>query len=77
MANTYLEELFGLKGKTAVVTGGGGVLGGKMALALAKAGANIVIWDLTEEIGNRTVKLIQDTLGQRRPGGRDGDRLLE
>ena len=28
MANGYLEELFGLKGKTAVVTGGGGVLGG-------------------------------------------------
>jgi NAD(P)-dependent dehydrogenase (short-subunit alcohol dehydrogenase family) len=63
MANAYLEELFGLKGKTAVITGGGGVLGGKMALALARAGANIVIWDLTEEIGNRTVKLIADTLG--------------
>jgi NAD(P)-dependent dehydrogenase (short-subunit alcohol dehydrogenase family) len=65
MANTYLEDLFGLNGKTAVVTGGGGVLGGKMALALAKAGANIVIWDLTEEIGNKTVKMIQDTLGNK------------
>lgn len=64
MANAYLEELFGLKGKTAVVTGGGGVLGGKMALALAKAGANIVIWDINEEIGNRTVTLVHDTLGQ-------------
>jgi NAD(P)-dependent dehydrogenase (short-subunit alcohol dehydrogenase family) len=63
MANAYLEELFGLKGKTAVVTGGGGVLGGKMALALAKAGANIVIWDLNEEIGGRTVRLIKDALG--------------
>jgi NAD(P)-dependent dehydrogenase (short-subunit alcohol dehydrogenase family) len=65
MANAYLEQLFGLSGKTAVVTGGGGVLGGKMALALAKAGANIVIWDLTEEIGNKTVKLIKDTLGEK------------
>lgn len=65
MANGYLEELFGLKGKTAVVTGGGGVLGGKMALALARAGANIVIWDLTEEIGNKTVTLIKGALGDK------------
>lgn len=65
MANAYLEQLFGLDGKTAVVTGGGGVLGGKMALALAKAGANIVIWDVKQEFGDRTVKLIKDALGNK------------
>ena len=37
---SYLDELYALKGKTAVVIGGGGVLAGIMAEGLAKAGAN-------------------------------------
>jgi gluconate 5-dehydrogenase len=40
------NELFDLSGKTAVVTGGGSGLGRDMALALADAGANLVIPDL-------------------------------
>ena len=40
---SYLDELFGLDGKVAVVVGGSGVLGGSMALALARAGAKLVI----------------------------------
>lgn len=39
----YLKGLFGLQGKTAVVIGGTGVLGGAIALALARAGAHVVI----------------------------------
>ncbi len=39
----YIEELFGLKGKTAVVIGGSGVLAGAMAEGLANAGANVAI----------------------------------
>ena len=31
MADSYLENLFGLKGRTAVVVGGTGVLGGMIA----------------------------------------------
>jgi NAD(P)-dependent dehydrogenase (short-subunit alcohol dehydrogenase family) len=46
---SYLEELFGLRDKVALVIGGGGVLAGAMADALAKAGANIAIMDLNEE----------------------------
>ncbi len=38
-----VTELFDLKGKTAIVTGGGTGLGRQMALALAEAGANIVV----------------------------------
>jgi gluconate 5-dehydrogenase len=38
-----LQELFNLKGKTAIITGGGRGLGKQMATALAKAGANLVI----------------------------------
>lgn len=37
------QSLFSLAGKTALVTGGTGVLGGAMALALAQAGANVAV----------------------------------
>lgn len=40
---TYVEEMFSLKGEVAVVVGGSGVLGGSMALALARAGANVAV----------------------------------
>jgi NAD(P)-dependent dehydrogenase (short-subunit alcohol dehydrogenase family) len=40
---SYLDQLFGINGKVAVVTGGTGVLGNKMCLALSKAGAAVVI----------------------------------
>ncbi|MEX0929593.1 MAG: SDR family oxidoreductase [Balneolales bacterium] len=40
---SYVEDLFSLKGKVAVVTGGSGVLGGAMATALAKGGAAVAI----------------------------------
>ncbi len=42
---SFVEEIFSLKGKTAVVIGGGGVLGGAMAEGLGKAGANIAVCD--------------------------------
>ncbi len=40
---SFIDSLFGLKGKTAILTGGTGVLGASMAEGLAKAGANVVI----------------------------------
>jgi NAD(P)-dependent dehydrogenase (short-subunit alcohol dehydrogenase family) len=45
----YLNELFSLMGKTALVIGGGGVLAGKIAEGLAKAGANIAVFDKNED----------------------------
>lgn len=41
--NEYVESLFSLEGKTALVTGGTGVLGGMMALGLARAGARVAV----------------------------------
>ncbi|GGN46926.1 gluconate 5-dehydrogenase [Actinoplanes campanulatus] len=41
--SSYLDELFGLSGRTAVVTGGSSGIGRAMALALGRAGARIVL----------------------------------
>ncbi|MDA1040597.1 MAG: gluconate 5-dehydrogenase, partial [Planctomycetota bacterium] len=43
MDNTFIENLFGLRGRTAVVVGGTGVLGGALAEGLARAGAFVVV----------------------------------
>jgi NAD(P)-dependent dehydrogenase (short-subunit alcohol dehydrogenase family) len=43
MANAFLEDMFGLAGRTAVVVGGTGVLGGALAEGLARAGAFVVV----------------------------------
>lgn len=45
----YLTRLFDLKGKTAVVIGGGGHLCSAMAIGLARAGASVAIADKNEK----------------------------
>jgi len=52
----YLEALFGLKGKTIIVTGGGRGIGQVVAQGLANAGAEIVI--LSRSGGMETVEKI-------------------
>lgn len=42
------DELFDLKGRSAVITGGGGVLGGAIAMALAERGVAVAILDIRE-----------------------------
>ncbi|MAL18761.1 MAG: gluconate 5-dehydrogenase [Balneola sp.] len=39
----YIEKLFSLKGKVAVVVGGSGELGGEMSFALSQAGAKVAV----------------------------------
>jgi NAD(P)-dependent dehydrogenase (short-subunit alcohol dehydrogenase family) len=56
---SYVEDLFGLKGKNAVVVGGGGVLAGAMATGLARAGANIAILDLNLENAQKQAETIK------------------
>ncbi|RLS80043.1 MAG: SDR family oxidoreductase [Planctomycetota bacterium] len=59
MANHYLDHLFGLAGRTAVVVGGTGVLGGALAEGLAKAGAFVVVAGRGADRGTARVEAIR------------------
>ncbi|REK12315.1 MAG: SDR family NAD(P)-dependent oxidoreductase [Planctomycetota bacterium] len=64
MANSYLEDLFGLQGQVAVVIGGTGVLGGALAEGLGGAGAKVVVAGGNQQRGKACVKRIVDAGGQ-------------
>lgn len=54
----YLDK-FKLKGKTAVVVGGAGLIGGEIVSALAQAGARVVIVDVNQAKGKKLVKQLK------------------
>jgi NAD(P)-dependent dehydrogenase (short-subunit alcohol dehydrogenase family) len=60
---TYLEELFGLGGTTAVVTGATSGLGAASAAALARAGAKVIVSGRDRERGERVVGEIEQSRG--------------
>ncbi len=49
MSAEYLNELFGLDGQTAVVTGGAGVLCGALCKGLVRAGAHVIVADVNKD----------------------------
>ena len=59
MSQTYLESLFSLSGKTAVVIGGTGELCGAMAEGLASAGAQVVLVGRSEEKAKARIEKIE------------------
>jgi NAD(P)-dependent dehydrogenase (short-subunit alcohol dehydrogenase family) len=63
MASSYLENLFSLKGRTAVVVGGTGVLGGALADGLGGAGAFVVVAGRGADRGEARVQAIRDAGG--------------
>jgi len=64
MQNTYVSELFNVRGKVIAATGGGGVLVGAMARGLARAGAKIAILDIFEEAAQRVADDIVQAGGE-------------
>ena len=60
---SYVESLFSLQGKTAVVIGGTGELCGTMALAMAGAGAEIALVGRNEEKAAARLREIEDAGG--------------
>ena len=63
-AESYLTELFGLSGRTAVVVGGTGVLGTAMATALARAGAGVIVVGQNKDKGPAAVEHIRGLGGK-------------
>jgi NAD(P)-dependent dehydrogenase (short-subunit alcohol dehydrogenase family) len=64
MNKEYVQDLFGLQDKIAVVTGGGGILCGAMSKGLAKAGAKVMVLDLLEAAAQKVVEEIRKDGGQ-------------
>ncbi len=60
---SYLEDLFSLKGKTAVVIGGTGELCGAMAEGLAKSGAETVLVGRSQEKADARLARIKEAGG--------------
>ena len=60
----YLQSLFDLTGKVAVVTGGGGVLCSAMSKALARAGVKVAVLDIFPEAAQQVVDEIQSGDGE-------------
>jgi NAD(P)-dependent dehydrogenase (short-subunit alcohol dehydrogenase family) len=59
-----MSDLFDVKNKVIVITGGGGVLCGTMAIALAEAGAKIAVLDLIEAAAEKVAGQIKSKGGQ-------------
>ncbi len=64
MNKEYVQSLFGLHDKVAVVTGGGGILCGAMSKGLAKAGAKVMVLDLLEAAAQKVAEEIRKDGGQ-------------
>jgi len=59
MDTGYLNQLFGLEGQVAVLTGGGGILCGAMARAFGRLGARIAVLDMNLKAAETVANEIQ------------------
>ena len=64
MSEKYVNELFSLKGKAAVIIGGTGELCGTMAEGLAGAGAEVILVGRNEEKARKRLAAIEDLGGK-------------
>ena len=64
MDKKYWRELFGLEGKVAVVTGGGGVLCGTMSRALGRMGVSVAVLDISLQAAQKVADDIANDNGK-------------
>ena len=57
----YLNHLFNIENKVAVLTGGGGVLASEMAQGFLQAGAKVILLDINEQILGQKVEKLRKT----------------
>lgn len=57
---SYIDELFGLKGKTAFVTGGAQGIGKAVALGMARSGMDVAVVDVNKEKAEEVAHEISD-----------------
>lgn len=60
---TGVLELLSLKGRTAIISGGGAGIGYAVAQGLAEVGANVVIWYNSNKEAVEKAKAIEDQYG--------------
>ena len=63
MDNLRYHNLFNLKDKNAIVTGGTGLLGKKFCKGLAEFGANVAVIDLVEYEVNKFAEELEELYG--------------
>ncbi len=59
-----LSSLYDFTGKTVVVTGGAGILGGEIACALVGCNANVAIMDREPALANRLIERLKSPVGR-------------
>ncbi len=64
MDEAYLKQLFGLEGKVAAITGGGGVLCGTMANALGRAGVKVAVLDIVPDAAEEVAAAVRAQGGE-------------
>ena len=62
---SYLDEMFGLQGRTVVITGGGGAIAGAMSEALLKAGAKVALWEIERKFADAAIERLTEITGAR------------
>lgn len=67
MDEQFIQSLFQLKGKTAVITGGGGILGTAISSGLARAGARVAVLERRAEKAQRMAAIIREAGGEALP----------
>ena len=58
-----VKDMFDLKNKVAIITGGGGLLGEKHAEALAEFGCRTILLDINELKAKKAAEIIQENFG--------------